>query len=66
MELKESVKITVFGLTAEQMATRIQQVCVYLWFMPVLMTTMFGGTAIASGVKQNGKYATKITKFLVL
>ena len=66
MELKESVKITGFGLTDEPMATRILQVCVYLWFMPVLMTTMFRGTARASGVKENGKYATKITQFLVL
>jgi len=38
------------------MATRILQVCVYLWFMPIIMTSTFRGTVRASGVKQNGKY----------
>ena len=35
----------------------ILQVCVYLWFMSIIMTTMVRGTVRASGVKQNrGKY----------
>jgi len=35
------------------MALRIVQVCVYLWLMPIIMTTLFGGTTKATGVKQN-------------
>jgi len=43
-------------LTVALMALRIVQVCVYLWLMPIIMTTLFGGTTKATGVKQNGKY----------